>query len=56
MSNPHSTVLHEKRGHALWITINRADKRNAINAEVVDGIRAGYRAADWRRVEVLRCR
>ena len=38
-------VLHEKRGAAFWITINRPDKRNAINKEVVDGIRAGYRAA-----------
>ena len=38
-------VLHERRGAAFWITINRPDKRNAINKEVVDGIRAGYRAA-----------
>ncbi|MGT2431334.1 enoyl-CoA hydratase/isomerase family protein [Cupriavidus basilensis] len=38
-------VLHEKRGAAFWITINRPDKRNAINKEVVDGIRTGYRAA-----------
>jgi enoyl-CoA hydratase/carnithine racemase len=38
-------VLHEKRGRAYWITINRPDKRNAINAEVIDGIRAGLRAA-----------
>ena len=38
-------VLHERRGAALWITINRADKRNAINAEVVDGIAAGWRSA-----------
>jgi enoyl-CoA hydratase/carnithine racemase len=38
-------VLHAKRGHAFWITINRPDKRNAIHAGVVAGIRAGYRAA-----------
>lgn len=38
-------VLHEKRGPAFWITINRPDKRNAINAEVIAGIRAGYREA-----------
>jgi enoyl-CoA hydratase/carnithine racemase len=38
-------VLHEKRGAAQWITINRPDKRNAINQEVIDGIRAGYEAA-----------
>jgi enoyl-CoA hydratase/carnithine racemase len=45
MSDPVAAVLHDKRGHAFWITINRPDKRNAINAEVIAGIRAGYRAA-----------
>jgi enoyl-CoA hydratase/carnithine racemase len=39
------TVLHERRGAAFWITINRADKRNAINPEVIEGIRGGMRAA-----------
>jgi enoyl-CoA hydratase/carnithine racemase len=43
MSEATSAVLCDKRGHALWITINRPDKRNAINADVVAGIRAGYR-------------
>jgi len=38
-------VLLEKRGAACWITINRPDKRNAINQEVIDGIREGYRLA-----------
>jgi enoyl-CoA hydratase/carnithine racemase len=38
-------VLHERRGAAYWITINRPDKRNALNAEVIAGIRAGWRAA-----------
>lgn len=40
-----SVVLHEKRGAAFWITLNRAEKRNAINQEVIDGIREGYRLA-----------
>jgi enoyl-CoA hydratase/carnithine racemase len=40
-----SSVIREKRGQAFWITINRPDKRNAINAEVIAGIRDGYRAA-----------
>lgn len=40
-----AAVLHEKRSSTFWITINRPDKRNAINQEVIDGIRAGYRAA-----------
>ena len=35
-------VLIEKRGAALWITINRPDKRNAINAEIVAGVARGY--------------
>ena len=38
-------VLLEARGPAFWITINRPDKRNAINADVIAGIRAGYRQA-----------
>ena len=45
MSDTAAPVLHDKRGHAFWITINRPDKRNAINADVIAGIRAGYRAA-----------
>ncbi|HVW70749.1 MAG TPA: enoyl-CoA hydratase-related protein, partial [Steroidobacteraceae bacterium] len=44
MSDP-SPVLREKRGGALWITINRADRRNAINADVLAGIAQGYREA-----------
>jgi len=35
-------VLVEKRGAALWITLNRPDKRNAINTEVVAGVARGY--------------
>ena len=38
-------VLHERRGSAFWITINRPDRRNAINEEVIEGITAGYREA-----------
>lgn len=40
-----ATVLHDKRGHAYWITINRPDKRNALNASVIAGIVDGYRRA-----------
>lgn len=40
-----ATVLHEKRGHAFWITINRPGKRNALNASVIAGIVDGYRRA-----------
>jgi methylglutaconyl-CoA hydratase len=38
-------VLLEKRRQALWITINRPEKRNAINGDVVAGIAKGYRDA-----------
>ncbi|MEY8841321.1 enoyl-CoA hydratase-related protein [Cribrihabitans sp. XS_ASV171] len=39
------TVLHEQRGAAFWITLNRPGKRNAINAELIAGISAGIEAA-----------
>src|SRR2546421_1579120 len=49
-----SSVMREKRGQAFWITINRPDKRNAINADVVAGIAKGYRDAhDDREVRVI---
>src|ERR1700757_1650608 len=44
MSDNESVIL-EKRGQAFWITINRPDKRNALNAAVIGGIAKGYRAA-----------
>jgi enoyl-CoA hydratase/carnithine racemase len=40
-----SSVLVEKRGSSLWITINRPEKRNAVNTEVIAGIARGYRIA-----------
>jgi enoyl-CoA hydratase/carnithine racemase len=39
--NPESSagvVLATRRGRALWISINREEKRNAINPEVIAGI------------------
>ena len=38
-------VLHERRGPALWITLNRPEKRNAINNDVILGISRGIAAA-----------
>jgi methylglutaconyl-CoA hydratase len=38
-------VLHHKRGAAFWITIDRAEKRNALNGDVIAGIVKGYHAA-----------
>ncbi|WBU31984.1 enoyl-CoA hydratase/isomerase family protein [Rhodopseudomonas palustris] len=43
MSN-HAVII-EKRDQALWITINRPDKRNAINVGVVEGITSGWKQA-----------
>src|ERR1700757_944716 len=44
MSDNDSVIL-DKRGRAFWITINRPDKRNALNAAVIGGIANGYRQA-----------
>ena len=38
-------VLIEKRGHALWITLNRPQRRNAINQDILAGVRRGYEQA-----------
>ena len=44
MTDNNSVVL-ERRGPAFWITINRPEKRNALNGEVIAGIAKGYRDA-----------
>lgn len=38
-------VLREVRGAAYWITLNRPEKRNALNDELIGQIVAGYEAA-----------
>ena len=38
-------VLRERRGEALWLTINRAERRNALNGAVLHGLREGVTAA-----------
>jgi methylglutaconyl-CoA hydratase len=43
--NDAPAVLIERREAALWITLNRPAKRNAINAELLEGLAAGYRRA-----------
>src|SRR5579863_8178022 len=49
-----NSVLLDKRGQAFWITINRPDKRNAINGDVIAGIAKGYRTAhDDKDVRVI---
>src|ERR1700755_2013566 len=50
----HTSVNSEKRGQAFWITINRPDKRNALNVDVIAGIAKGYRDAhDDKEVRVI---
>jgi enoyl-CoA hydratase/carnithine racemase len=39
------SVLVERRGATQWITINRAERRNALNEEVVRAIDSGITAA-----------
>lgn len=39
--------LHvETRGHVLWLTICREERRNAINNEVIDGLRQALQGAE----------
>lgn len=45
MSNEENPVLTNRRGNALWISINREGRRNAINADVISGIHAAVTAA-----------
>ena len=37
-------VLEQRRGPALWITMNRPDKLNALSGELVEGLRASSAA------------
>ena len=39
------SVLLEQRGHALWITINREERRNAMNEAVMSGMSEGFTRA-----------
>jgi len=41
-----SDLLIEKRGHALWLIINREERRNAMNPAVFAGIREGIARAN----------
>ena len=41
-----SDLLAERRGPALWLTINREARRNAMNPAVVEGIHASLRSLD----------
>ena len=38
-----SAILAERRGASLWLTINREERRNAINPEVIEGLHRALR-------------
>jgi enoyl-CoA hydratase len=40
-----STVLYERKGPAAWLTLNRPEKLNALNAETVKTLREAMRRA-----------
>jgi enoyl-CoA hydratase len=42
---PDDPVLYEARGSSAWLTIDRMDRRNALSAEVVDGLLTGLSRA-----------
>ena len=44
--NEPEAVLTERRGSVLWVTINRPERRNAINAAVIAGIYAAFAGID----------
>lgn len=46
---PAPVVLTQRRGAALWITINREERRNAINPDVIAGIHDAVRTAREQR-------
>ena len=43
---PEPIVLHEKRGHVAYITLNRPDKLNAMTDGMLDDVLAGVRRAE----------
>jgi len=47
-------VLYERRGPAAWLTLNRPEKLNAINAPMVEGLREAFRrTADDDEIKVV---
>jgi enoyl-CoA hydratase/carnithine racemase len=48
-----SDLLVERRDRALWLTINREDKRNALSRDVLQGLLDGVHAAEDERIAVV---
>ena len=43
---PEATVLREKKGHVVYLTLNRPAKANAMTDEMLDGVLDGVRQAE----------
>jgi methylglutaconyl-CoA hydratase len=39
-------LIHERRDEGIWVTINRPEKRNALNPSVIAGIAAAFHAVE----------
>jgi len=46
-------VRQELKGQALWLTIDREERRNALNEAVLEGLRAGVAAAETNGVRAV---
>jgi len=44
-NNARPPIRKEKRGQTLWIWIDREERRNAINKEVISGIESAVTVA-----------
>jgi enoyl-CoA hydratase len=40
-AEPEQSVIYETRGSSAWLTINRPDRRNALNPDVIEGLLDG---------------
>ncbi len=49
MTEQAGAVLFEVRGPAVWLTINRAERRNALNDAVIEGLMGGLTRASAAR-------
>lgn len=45
-NEPNKDLLVEVRDHVMWLTINRPERRNAINANVLNGLRESLARAN----------
>jgi enoyl-CoA hydratase len=46
MSNKYETILYEEEAGVIRITLNRPEKRNAINSTMLEELRAAFERAD----------